>query len=1011
MTTGAEFPNFTNKRLMSFQDFATRTVGYLQELNREVTEIQFSEGAFSAKLPMDSPGVGQVRLNVKPTVGDYKVHDGNGHILDLQNDNVALFENTAAILYEVGAGRIDQPVEIAINPRTGKPDYDHYVEAVGDEAEPNSVTDNGSNITFRVDSLNADGGESMAGRTVRVFKKVPAATTQAVAIEELTVAFGGGQNTVTTSGLLGQATVSTAASDYLVQLLGLSVRRTTNPAPLSSSSSHFFAGTVLGNGGTPVTFDTTNQFIIQADAASAINFAPFTGPGPISWGIASTDMQNAIEEIVNELSTAGAGSGADLVAVDESGFAQQGPSSSVSWGGLGASGIDDVADALSQADLMLARARFAITHSSSLASMLADFEGADGVATYTDETHLLKGTGEILGTWGVSGMNPSWLPVVIGESPNKTKLFTPDVSGSFDMNGIYQNLQLGNKDSSARVRLGSNGGMFHGTNVVLGENAFTLESGVNPPGPSGVFGRLQSQSLISFIAGRAVAGNVTPSDGSDGAFASSNSGAGPKAFLNGVFEAGTDGPSLFQSGVPGSSTQKTPTIYANCYVYQDRSGDQALLNQSSYITFINCVFVKTSTDDDFHCVEISGSNNQFIGCYFYSANGNVLLNTGVRNTFRDCVFEANTLADSTGPSTPRFVHSSGAESVFGNCNFDITRSSIRSTGANEHICYFFESRLDGCHFNWLPSIVNQHNHTNIHFDRCFSIESCEFDFDNALLANAMTGNVSGRPAMVEVTGFPPSGEIRTYMSGCQMTGNIGIPESQSLADFSVLHLDEHVICCDLDMSALFTTNSTAGSIGLEGYLFMGTQVEVRGLHTQMSGGAHQTKTAFGYVHMLGSQISLFGLKLNTGGGFHANSGGDTLVRVENCSGAVVEDSDIIPSSAGLDCNFVFINAGARIRIMKNHMAMDGDASSGFKFVENQSADIIQAIGNMFVWQNGATDPPNTAWIDLSTGGSGDHSLVTGNELLNDQATAPAVQNAGTGSVTGADNLLAANVAT
>lgn len=309
MTTGAEFSNFTNKRLVSFQDLAARTVAYFQELHRENTAIQFSQGAFNEKIPMDSPGPDQVRLNVKPTVGDYLVHDGNGHILDLQTDNVAIFENAAATTYEVGAGRIDQPVEIDINPRTGKPDYDHYVEAVGDEAEPNSVTDNGSNITFRVDSLIADAaGESLAGRTVRVFKKIPAdgATTAAVAIEELVVVFGGAQNTITTSGLLGQTTVSTTTSDYLVQLVGLSVRRNTNPVPISTSPKHFFAGTVLGNGGTPTAFDISNQFVAQADSAGNI-----TTSAKAPWADGTTNpasnVQADIEKIISDLtSTSGA---------------------------------------------------------------------------------------------------------------------------------------------------------------------------------------------------------------------------------------------------------------------------------------------------------------------------------------------------------------------------------------------------------------------------------------------------------------------------------------------------------------------------------------------------------------------------------------------------------------------------------------------------------------------------------------------------------------------------------
>jgi hypothetical protein len=277
MTTGAEFAYVVNKRLMGFEDFGPRLVDYLRELNRVTVDTLFDQGSFNEKIPLVAGGANQVRINLKPTELDGLVHDGYGHVLDLEQIMSGgfrneLFENTAAVLYDVGATFCAAPSGIQINPRTGKPEFIKLIESIGDEKQPDLVTDNGGvNITFRVNSLvNSLGGESFAGRQVRVFKKIPGAgaTTESVAIETLTVVFSGGNNTVTTVGKFGQDTISTLVSDYTVQLVGLSIRRQSGPQPITGTGKHFYIGTVTGNGGTPVTLTNATQKLISTSILS-----------------------------------------------------------------------------------------------------------------------------------------------------------------------------------------------------------------------------------------------------------------------------------------------------------------------------------------------------------------------------------------------------------------------------------------------------------------------------------------------------------------------------------------------------------------------------------------------------------------------------------------------------------------------------------------------------------------------------------------------------------------------
>lgn len=319
MSTGNEFASITAKKLLGFVDFNAYLLRYLQSSSQEATKRLFIQGAFEERMPLSSPGADQLRVDLKPTLLDGLVHDGAGHLLDLEQVvRTATFENVMGQTYEVGARYIEYPREIRINPRTGKPEYDRFVEGIGVDAEPDDVFVGVGTITFGIDPLFEDGvarGDH-TGRLVRVFRTVPGdiATTEAVAIEECTVYYDGA-NKIDTVGNLGQTTPETSSSFYRVQLIGLTVLRdTATNRPSELPDEVFFIGTVDGNGGTPSAFDITGQKVIQSQAADQITVEALA-----NWADGTTnpddDLQAVLEKIVTDLtSTSGDRGAAKLTA-------------------------------------------------------------------------------------------------------------------------------------------------------------------------------------------------------------------------------------------------------------------------------------------------------------------------------------------------------------------------------------------------------------------------------------------------------------------------------------------------------------------------------------------------------------------------------------------------------------------------------------------------------------------------------------------------------------------------
>ncbi|KKL79574.1 hypothetical protein LCGC14_2013440, partial [marine sediment metagenome] len=272
--------NVTRNRIIGKDDLGERGLDYLRGLVLEGIEKTFLKDVVFGDTALDLQANGNDKFKV---VGTAIATDGIGHMLDVANSGFDLgiqFENESPVDYDVGLRFAEVPAGVQVNPRNGLPEYVAFEEQIGESADPDSVVDNGnSTITFVVDSV-AEVLITNAGRKVRVFKKIPAksATTEVIAVEEITVAFIASKNQITTTGALGQATISTVASDYTVVLMGPTVRRGPD---LENASGIVFLGRVTGGGaGSPPSgFNTGGQDLFDFSFA---DLADFTRREPLS---------------------------------------------------------------------------------------------------------------------------------------------------------------------------------------------------------------------------------------------------------------------------------------------------------------------------------------------------------------------------------------------------------------------------------------------------------------------------------------------------------------------------------------------------------------------------------------------------------------------------------------------------------------------------------------------------------------------------------------------------------
>lgn len=271
MTTGSKYIVVESKKLLGVTDLQTRFFEYLKEIAQESNKFNYGGRHFLPDgVTITADGNDKIQLNKDAT--DVIGVDGEGNFLDIAestNDDIQ-FENASAVDYYVALKYCARPYGIVVNPRSGAPQYEYWEDQIGEAAEPSSVVDNGGTITFGVNSVTEDNVDN-TGRKVLVWKKIPDqnATTEAVAIEEATVAYVSTDNQITTTGTLGQSTVSTTASDYMVACLGPTVKKNTD---LRTQDGYVFVGIVtgVGAGSPPTAFDHSDQNVFAGSWSTMV---------------------------------------------------------------------------------------------------------------------------------------------------------------------------------------------------------------------------------------------------------------------------------------------------------------------------------------------------------------------------------------------------------------------------------------------------------------------------------------------------------------------------------------------------------------------------------------------------------------------------------------------------------------------------------------------------------------------------------------------------------------------
>ena len=697
MGTGASFARITNKRILGHTDLDDWFLQYLRTSHAESVIARWgSDGVFDTKLTLSAPGADTVQVD-----GTSLATEGAGHLLDVAEvypDRTALFENTAAIVYEVGLSYAEVPEEIRINPRTGKPEYDHTVEQIAESADPDAVVDNGNGtITFTVNSV-TESGVTSAGRLVRVYKKLPAddALTAAVAIEELTVSYSGGNNKITTVAALGQTAISTTASDYTVVLMGVSVKRNTS---IQGSPGFVFVGTVTGNGGTPTVFSNALQPLFKTfQDASQITFTPYLY-------ITSTDVQAAIEEVVDDLGAAGSASaGATRVGIDGTVLTKRLATAVTDDMGLGNvndgtfTSSSDLQDAMVEIDAVLARRRSCtLTLANGATRTEADITGTDVLHEIQDaDTKFAKGgtywlqRGQYLvGDASNTGFAGDNYPYIIGEEHGpspihgvEVRLNAGGVTADHTLLGRWMRTFFQSANATYKFKAGA-GFVAEDCNVVGGDlvqdslmdtrqSPFEYRRVVFDDNGSGTLG---VAFAVDSYGGTKIAYGLVENC----VFTGPQSGhASPIATLH-----------LNDLGTSLVNTGNRPLTFRNCVVIQGNLGVPALkLDNLSPVVFEDCVFIGGGAST-VPLVVSSNAQASFKNCHFHATAGQALQLSNHMGTFENCVVTSGT---NTAVSSPVLIEGRGAAVnhplIFKNLYVELSSGCVRATGATKALMEF-----------------------------------------------------------------------------------------------------------------------------------------------------------------------------------------------------------------------------------------------------------------------------------------------------------------------------------
>lgn len=260
MATGNRKVDIYLKKFLTQQQITENFFDYLENKIHDVfTKLFPINGVFEPNILISNilSATAPDSFNIASPLRGTDGPQGNFLVLDPIDGNLIPFENALGIPYYVGLRFNSLPRETEINVRTGEIKYTFLEEAIGEIADPNSVSDDGDEtLTLIVDSV-CEPGVSHAGRKVIVWLK--RAKNQAQAFEELSVIWDGVNNKIETLTALGQTlgNISTDPADYQVFLKGPTIRRNTD---LRLDNNVLFVGIVTGAGAgnTPTSFDETD---------------------------------------------------------------------------------------------------------------------------------------------------------------------------------------------------------------------------------------------------------------------------------------------------------------------------------------------------------------------------------------------------------------------------------------------------------------------------------------------------------------------------------------------------------------------------------------------------------------------------------------------------------------------------------------------------------------------------------------------------------------------------------
>lgn len=1000
MTTGAELASFDSKKIIGRVDFEDRMLRYLQQSGWDSTARLFIKGTFDLKCSLTGLAQ-QFRIELNGN-GEAKVHDGAGRIIDLAAiSRDVLFENTAAVTYEIGARYIEAPSGIAINPRNGKPQFVKKIEAIGTEADPNGVTNNGSTLTFDVDSLFEASGtiSDNAQRLVRVFKKTPAdgALTEPVAIQTIAIVYGG-VNEITTADLMGQSVASVDPADYTVQLVGPIVLRDTASNRPSNQSDAWFGGTAVGVGGAgiPVVFDITGQGLILAQSAALTSLNPFTKTnGQILWGIAATDVQAGIEELVSDLQIFDVtnDTGAHKIGIDRQPFGTRAFSTGgQDWGGLDPASPANVGQQLINIDENLLKRTFGATVAPSLEADTTEIV-VTGLAP-----HWLKGFSDhSLGLYGPADGLPIIIhPNVRGAHMETTKVFADSYATNFDINGSWECLTMGTKDVSGDVLLG-NKSSFHGRDLWLAPNTFDLSAGADPDSVDGLFLHSSPSSLRSSVVGKAVTGSVGTQAHN---FRTNSTGQchGPRLIENVFFDEGDAGDCL---NMFGSSSDKAPLLFVNCLFRQTRDDDKAA-TISGNATFVDCRFVKTSLNDDAPCVSVSSDEPKFIGCRFYAENGYVLTSgTSANPSFTNCQFEAGDSV-STNTNGGRFIDVTASSTglsrsaLFDDCKFVIGLSCVKpTTGTVANLdlsnCWVRNCKIDS-------TVLTNYHLKPIVRSRGSKIYGLDLQFGTGSTFSASPSGIGASEfGFIETDAFGTSGW--TELHNVRMYGRCEY--DQTHLNYSLIVMVTATTASNLDLLAIVHGQAVTNA-GMDGIVRIGSRCSLEGV--KLYGGVAgeslvtwQLAAAAAAFELVGNHSRLSDVIVNGAWDLRsADTGGDVFAAIRSgVWNAIVEDINCAEMNP--DDTAILIE-GEQCSV-RNNVLHSGDSATRFiRSTANAGQGHCIADNNL----SNDTNPANTSWINLDLGDC-DGSMISGNVCRNEGAVVPVIQNGGAASIGDGNN--------